>query len=65
MRRLFNTTNERYTEEANSLDRGLHLVMSPIMERYIAEGASIRDVGLVASLVVTDITLDGILNLPR
>ena len=63
MKRLYNDTDERYVDEGSNLDYEISQAIRPIMERYISEGYSIRDVISIAQEVVWGVGLEFLLTL--
>ena len=49
--RLFRD-DDRWTDEANAIERELTAAISPIFEQWFAAGYSIRDIAHIASSVV-------------
>lgn len=62
MKRLFNDTDERWTEEGMALDEQLQRAIQPIVKDWIENGYSIRDIQLIAQGTILDITLSQLLD---
>lgn len=62
MKRLFNDTDERWTEEGIDLHAQLHKAIQPVIKDWVENGYSIRDIQLIAQGTVHDITLSELLD---
>lgn len=56
MKRLF-VEGDRYSNEAHDLDRAVANALKPILDLWVAEGYSIRDIGVITEGAVRDYIL--------
>jgi len=61
MKHLFND-DDRYTDEALSLDAEIQHVMTPIIKKYFDKGYSVRDIEYILHGTVTCVCLDKIMD---
>lgn len=62
MKRLFNETDERWTNEGIELSEQLHKAIQPVIKDRIENGYSIRDIQLIAEAAIADIVLSELLE---
>jgi len=62
MKRLFNDPWETYTEDGNNLHDSVRELLRPIVDKYMADGFSIRDVENVMHGAMSEIVAYSVLT---